>query len=92
MNRFGIKLNMNKRKKEKFIKDILVNYWKSIHAVTFCNRNELYWTRKNMNKKGELMFGFLVYKENLKARLKLEENAKRKTKLDEDHDISNRQR
>tara|TARA_Y100000590_G_C15733155_1_gene1017743 strand:- start:23 stop:295 length:273 start_codon:yes stop_codon:yes gene_type:complete len=90
MDRFGIKLNLNRRQKEIFIKNILVNYWKSIHAVTFCNRNELYWTRKNMNNKGELMFGFLVYKENLNARLKLEENAKCKNKLGTDNDSSDR--
>lgn len=76
MIRFGIKLKLNKRKKEKFIKDILVAYWKSIRAVTFINRNELYWSRKNIDKKGELLLAFLIDKNNYAARLKFEENGK----------------
>jgi hypothetical protein len=91
MIRFGIKLNLNKRKKEEFIKNILKAYWKSIRAVTFSNRNELYWSRRNINNKGELLFAFLVDKNNYAARLKFEENyAKRKIELDGNNDISNR--
>ena len=62
IHRFGIKLKLNKRQKEILIKDILKAYWKAIRAVTFINRNELYWSRKNINNKGELLFAFLVDK------------------------------
>ena len=91
MIRFGIKLKLNKRQKEILIKDILKAYWKAIRAVTFINRNELYWSRKNINNKGELLFAFLVDKNNYAARLKFEENyAKRKIRLGKDNDSSDR--
>jgi hypothetical protein len=87
-DKYGLELKLTTRQKEKFIKDVLTAVWKSIHNVTFANRNELYWCRR-VNGKGELVFAILVEPENLHVRRKFKISyEQRKRKLEEDNDSS----
>ena len=85
--KYGIELNMTTREKENFIKDVLRDYWYSIHAVTFQNRSELYWSRLKDGKR-RLVLAFLVDAENLNIRRKFIKNYERKRKLEGDNDSS----
>jgi len=87
--KYGIELTLTTRQKEIFIKNVLSAHWKSIHTTTFVNKNELYWSRYNEKNKGELLFGFLVNKENRAIRIKFKkEYDKRKKELEGDNDSS----
>jgi len=86
--KYGIELDMTSREKEKFIKEVLKSYWKSIHAVTFKKNCELYWSRWKDNKK-RLVLAFLVDADNLLIRRKFKTDyEQRKRKLERDNDSS----
>lgn len=86
--KYGLELNLTTRQKETFIKNILAAVWKSIHNVTFANRNELYWCRR-VNGKGELVLAILVEPENLHVRRKFKKSyEQRKRKLEGNNDRS----